>query len=62
MVRTATREGVAFDLVATPVQFDEKPSGTRRAPEFNEHGDEILSELGLDMEAILELRIKGAVT
>jgi crotonobetainyl-CoA:carnitine CoA-transferase CaiB-like acyl-CoA transferase len=62
MVRTATREGVAFDLVATPVQFDGKPSGTRRAPEFNEHGGEILSELGLDMEAVLGLRIKGAVT
>jgi crotonobetainyl-CoA:carnitine CoA-transferase CaiB-like acyl-CoA transferase len=62
MVRSATKAGVEFDLVATPVQFDEKPSSTRRAPEFNEHGDEILAELGLDMEAILDLRIKGAVT
>jgi crotonobetainyl-CoA:carnitine CoA-transferase CaiB-like acyl-CoA transferase len=62
MARTATRKGVAFDLVATPVQFDEEPGATRRAPEFNEHGDEILGELGYDMDAILELRIQGAVT
>jgi crotonobetainyl-CoA:carnitine CoA-transferase CaiB-like acyl-CoA transferase len=62
MVRTATREGVEFDLVSTPVQFDEDPGATRRAPEFNEHGDEILGEVGYDAEGILELRIQGAVT
>jgi crotonobetainyl-CoA:carnitine CoA-transferase CaiB-like acyl-CoA transferase len=62
MVRTATREGVEFDLVSTPVQFDEDPGATRRAPEFNEHGDEILGEIGYDPEGILELRIQGAVT
>ena len=61
MARTATREGVEFDLVSTPVQFDEQPAPTRRAPEFNEHGDEILQELGLDMERIIELRATGAV-
>jgi crotonobetainyl-CoA:carnitine CoA-transferase CaiB-like acyl-CoA transferase len=61
MVRTATREGVEFDLVSTPVQFDEDPGATRRAPEFNEHGDEILGEVGYDAEGILELRILGAV-
>jgi crotonobetainyl-CoA:carnitine CoA-transferase CaiB-like acyl-CoA transferase len=62
MARTATREGVEFDLVSTPVQFDEAPSATRRAPEFNEHGDEILGEVGYDEQAILDLRIQGAVT
>jgi hypothetical protein len=44
------------------VQFDEDPGATRRAPEFNEHGDEILGEIGYDPEGILELRIQGAVT
>ena len=29
-----------------PVQFDEEPASRGRAPEFNEHGDEILAELG----------------
>jgi crotonobetainyl-CoA:carnitine CoA-transferase CaiB-like acyl-CoA transferase len=62
MAHTATEQGVEFDLVASPVQFDEQPTGTRRAPEFNEHGDEILAELGLDMDRILELKALGAVT
>ena len=47
MARTATKQGVEFDLVTTPVQFDEQPGPTARAPEFNEHGDEILQELGM---------------
>jgi crotonobetainyl-CoA:carnitine CoA-transferase CaiB-like acyl-CoA transferase len=62
MARTATREGVEFDLVSTPVQFDEQPNPTRRAPEFNEHSDEILAEFGYDQGRILKLRIQGAVT
>jgi len=61
MARTATREGTEFELVASPVQFDEEPTPTQRAPEFNEHGDEILQEIGLDMERILELKAAGAV-
>jgi crotonobetainyl-CoA:carnitine CoA-transferase CaiB-like acyl-CoA transferase len=61
MARTATQQGVEFDLVATPVQFDERPAPTRRAPEFNEHGDEILQELGMDMDRIIALRVAGAV-
>jgi crotonobetainyl-CoA:carnitine CoA-transferase CaiB-like acyl-CoA transferase len=61
MARTATKEGTEFELVASPVQFDEEPTATSRAPEFNEHGDEILRELGLDMDRILELKVAGAV-
>ena len=34
----------------------------RRAPEFNEHGDEILAELGLDGDAIIDMRVRGVVT
>jgi crotonobetainyl-CoA:carnitine CoA-transferase CaiB-like acyl-CoA transferase len=56
-----TAAGVPFTLVAAPVQYDGEPSVPRRAPEFNEHGDEILTELGLDMDAILDLRIRGVV-
>jgi crotonobetainyl-CoA:carnitine CoA-transferase CaiB-like acyl-CoA transferase len=58
----ATREGVEFELVASPVQFDEQPTATARGPEFNEHGDEILQELGLDWDRIVELKAAGAVT
>ena len=56
-----TAAGVPFRLVAAPVQYDEQPAAPGRAPEFNEHGDEMLMELGLDMDQIIDLRISGAV-
>jgi crotonobetainyl-CoA:carnitine CoA-transferase CaiB-like acyl-CoA transferase len=56
-----TADGVPFQLVAAPVQYDEEPAAPQRAPQFNEHGDEILGELGLDMDAIIDLRIRGVV-
>ena len=33
-----------------------------RAPQFAEHTDEILRELGFDDEELIELKIAGAVT
>ena len=56
-----TSQGTDFELVASPVQFDEQPTATARGPEFNEHGDEILTELGLSMDEILELKASGAM-
>ncbi len=32
-----------------------------RAPELNEHGDAILAELGLDWDAIVDLKVRGVV-
>jgi len=62
IIESETAEGVTFPLVATPVQFNGSPSQTRRAPEFNEHGDAILeTEVGLDWEQIVELKLKGVV-
>jgi crotonobetainyl-CoA:carnitine CoA-transferase CaiB-like acyl-CoA transferase len=46
---------------ATPVQFDEEPASPRRAPEFNEHGEKILAGIGLDDDAIIDLKIRGVV-
>jgi len=55
--------GVPFKLVTTPVQFNGEASPVGRAPGFNEHGDEILTgDLGLDMEDVIELKVRGAVT
>jgi crotonobetainyl-CoA:carnitine CoA-transferase CaiB-like acyl-CoA transferase len=56
-----TADGIAFQMVAAPVQFNEEPAQPGRAPNFNEHGDEILTELGLDWDAIIDLRIRGVV-
>jgi crotonobetainyl-CoA:carnitine CoA-transferase CaiB-like acyl-CoA transferase len=58
----ADADGVIRELVANPVQFDNTPPELTRAPQFAEHTDEILMELGLDMDQILELKIAGAVT
>ena len=43
------------------MQFDEEPAEPTRAPEFNEHGDTILAEIGLDPDAIIDLKIRGVV-
>ena len=56
-----TASGHAFQLVAVPVQYDGEPAAAGRAPEFNEHGDAILEELGFDMDTILDLKVRGVV-
>jgi crotonobetainyl-CoA:carnitine CoA-transferase CaiB-like acyl-CoA transferase len=56
-----TADGVPFHLVAAPVQFDEQPAIPERAPKFNEHGAAILSELGLDWDTIVDLKVRGVV-
>jgi crotonobetainyl-CoA:carnitine CoA-transferase CaiB-like acyl-CoA transferase len=53
--------GTMFRMVPSPIQFEEEPPELTRAPDHGEHTDEVLEELGLDMDAILDLKIKGAV-
>src|SRR5690606_17756655 len=54
-----TASGSPFQLVAVPIQFDEEPAPAGRAPEFNEHGDDILAELGIDWDTIVDLKVRG---
>jgi crotonobetainyl-CoA:carnitine CoA-transferase CaiB-like acyl-CoA transferase len=56
------REGTTRELVANPVQFDEKPAQITRAPQFAEHTDEILRALGKSDNELIDLKISGAVT
>jgi crotonobetainyl-CoA:carnitine CoA-transferase CaiB-like acyl-CoA transferase len=54
-------DGTPFQLVASPVQFDETTPQLRRAPEHGQHTEEILLELGLDWDAILAHKEAGAI-
>jgi crotonobetainyl-CoA:carnitine CoA-transferase CaiB-like acyl-CoA transferase len=53
--------GAKFRMVASPLQFDEEPPDLVRAPDHGEHTEELLQELGYDMDAIIDLKIAGAV-
>jgi crotonobetainyl-CoA:carnitine CoA-transferase CaiB-like acyl-CoA transferase len=58
---TQTAEGVPFQLVTTPVQFDGVAAPPKRGPEFNEHCEEILASIDCDTEAMIELKLEGIV-
>jgi crotonobetainyl-CoA:carnitine CoA-transferase CaiB-like acyl-CoA transferase len=55
-------EGNERRLVSNPVQFDETPPVIDRAPQFAEHTDDILRELGKAEDQIIQLKISGACT
>ena len=58
---TQTAEGVPFQLVTTPVQFDGVAAPPKRGPEFNEHCEEILASIDCDTEGMIELKLEGIV-
>src|SRR5579875_919775 len=53
--------GNPFKLVPAPLQFNGESGTPTRAPRHGEHTDEVLCELGLDMDTIIELKISGAI-
>lgn len=62
IVEIVDADGQAQKLVANPVKFDNAPVQMFRGPQFAEHTDEILQELGIDDEGLIGLKIAGAVT
>jgi len=55
-------DGVTRELITNPVQFDETPVQLRRGPQFAEHTDEVLREVGVSEERLIELKVAGAIT
>jgi crotonobetainyl-CoA:carnitine CoA-transferase CaiB-like acyl-CoA transferase len=56
-----TAGGHSFQMVAVPIQFGGEAAPTKRAPEFNEQGDDILAEIGIDWDTIVDLKVRSVV-
>jgi crotonobetainyl-CoA:carnitine CoA-transferase CaiB-like acyl-CoA transferase len=54
-------DGIKFKLVASPVQFDEQPLPVGTSPEMGAQTDEVLMELGYDMDQLIEYKAAGAI-
>ncbi len=55
------QDGQSFDLVASPVLYDEPPLQLAPMPEFSAHTEELVLELGGDWDRILALKESGAI-
>lgn len=62
ILQVTDEQGVARELVSSPVQFDETPFQITRAPQFAEHTDEVVLGLGHSEEELIQLKIDGAIT
>ncbi len=55
------QDGQSFDLVASPVLYDETPLQLAPMPEFSAHTEELVLELGGDWDRIIALKESGAI-
>lgn len=62
IVPVVDADGVQRELVSSPVQFDEIPFDLRRAPQFAEHTDEVVSALGRSTDELIKLKLEGAIS
>ena len=61
LVRTGLRKAELDNCDRVRLPYNQVAEIMGWTPEFNEHGDEILRELGFEMDRILELKAAGAV-
>ncbi len=61
VLESETASGTPFKLVGAPIQFGGEPAPVGRSPEFNEHGDAILEEVGIDWDTIVDLKVRSVV-
>ena len=61
MAPVKSAEGITFELVANPCQFDETNPELRPAPEVGAHTEEVLLEIGLSWEELSEHKTAGAI-
>ena len=54
-------QGAPSQLVTNPTQFNEERNTITRAPELGEHTGDVLRSVGLDDEAIIQLKIDNAI-
>lgn len=61
IVEVVDAQGVRRKLVANPIQFDISTVPSQRAPQFAEHTDAILREIGVDDVTFGELKMEGII-
>ncbi len=61
MASVESPDGVAFDLVGSPCQFDEEVPRLRSAPEVGAHTEEVLLEMGMSWDEIAACKRDGAI-
>ncbi|MCK9542447.1 MAG: CoA transferase [Novosphingobium sp.] len=54
-------DGLALDMVSTPMRFDRQALVARPAPEKGAHNDEVLASLGYDEDQIIDLKVAGII-
>jgi crotonobetainyl-CoA:carnitine CoA-transferase CaiB-like acyl-CoA transferase len=62
LAEVSAADGSPFKLATIPVQLNGLPGVVHRAPDFNEHGDEILRELlGIEGDELIDLKVQHVV-